>query len=112
MTRRLDRADRFETSIKTRLGAAFDAWSAGFQDTVAPRLKALGIDNVGRTDATRELAASLETLQSDFASAKGEADKLDEELATHLMRAGPLTPEQQAELRAAVVQHLKKSRHS
>lgn len=42
VTRRLDRADRFETSIKTRLGAAFDAWSAGFQDTAAPRLKALG----------------------------------------------------------------------
>ena len=42
VTRRLDRADRFETSIKTRLGAAFDAWSAGLQDTAAPRLKALG----------------------------------------------------------------------
>ncbi|SIQ48386.1 hypothetical protein SAMN05880590_104299 [Rhizobium sp. RU35A] len=40
--RRLDRADRIEFSIKTRLGAAFDAWSAGFRETPARRLTAAG----------------------------------------------------------------------
>lgn len=66
--------------------------SAGWGEVAAE----LGIDNVGRTQGTREAGASLETLQGELESAKGEADKLDEELATHLLRAGPLTPAQQA----------------
>ncbi|MGO3128381.1 MAG: hypothetical protein ACTIJY_09995 [Luteimonas sp.] len=67
--------------------------SAGWSEVAG----ALGIDNVGRTQQTREAAGALEELQGTYNDAKAEADKLNEELATHLLRAGPLTPEQQAD---------------
>lgn len=56
----------------------------------------LGIQQVGRTAATEQTAGELEELQDAHAEAKAEADKLEEELSTFLLRAGPLTPEQQA----------------
>ncbi|ASR44208.1 hypothetical protein BEN78_13370 [Xanthomonas citri pv. mangiferaeindicae] len=67
--------------------------SAGWAD-VAGRL---GIDNVGRTQASNDAAATLESLGKDYDDAKKAVDKLDEELNTFLLRAGPLTPEQQAD---------------
>ena len=71
---------------------AADEGLAGWAD-VAGRL---GIGNVGRTDATRTAAEELQSLQDAHDEAKSEADKLDEELNTFLLRAGPLTDEQQA----------------
>ena len=56
----------------------------------------LGIQQVGRTAATDQTATELQDLQEAHAEAKAEADKLDEELNTFLLRAGPLTAEQQA----------------
>ncbi|MET0329395.1 MAG: hypothetical protein ABW163_11600 [Luteimonas sp.] len=67
--------------------------SAGWQEVAG----SLGIESVGRTQQTREAAAELEALQGTYDEAKAEVDKLDEELATHLLRAGPMTPEQQAD---------------
>ena len=67
--------------------------SAGWGEVAA----SLGITNIGRTPETREVSASLETLQGAQDDAKRAADKLNEALATHLLRAGPLTPEQQAD---------------
>ncbi|UNK43767.1 hypothetical protein MNO14_06840 [Luteimonas sp. S4-F44] len=66
--------------------------SAGWAD-VAGRL---GIDNVGRTQASSDAATKLESLGKDYDDAKKAVDKLDEELATHLLRAGPLDREQRA----------------
>ncbi|GHD66605.1 hypothetical protein GCM10007164_05610 [Luteimonas padinae] len=71
---------------------AADEGLAGWAD-VAGRL---GVGNVGRTDATRTAAEALQSLQDTHDEAKSEADKLDEELNTFLLRAGPLTDEQQA----------------
>ena len=56
----------------------------------------LQIGTVGRTTESREAASQLETLSDDYASARKDVDKLNEELNTFLLRAGPLTPEQQA----------------
>ena len=62
---------------------------------------ALGLDAVGRTAATREVSATLDVLQSELARARGETDALDATLATHLLRAGPSTPEQQGDFIAS-----------
>ena len=61
----------------------------------------------GVTTATTALTDTnaLQDLQSDYADAKADADKLNEELNTFLLRAGPMTDEQRAkfieEFRAA-----------
>ena len=99
-------ADTARDGLTTALGVAIErgvisegqirhsaADSAGWREVAG----ALGIDNVGRTQQTREAAGALEELQGTYNDARTEADKLDEELATHLLRAGPLTPEQQAD---------------
>ncbi|MDR7192944.1 hypothetical protein [Luteimonas terrae] len=99
-------ADSARSGLTTALGVAIErgvlsegqirhsaADNAGWREVAS----ALGIDNVGRTQQTREAASALEELQNTYNDAKAEADTLNEELATHLLRAGPLTPEQQAD---------------
>ncbi|MCD9027538.1 hypothetical protein LDO26_04840 [Luteimonas sp. BDR2-5] len=82
-----------ERGVLSEGGIRHAAADNGAWGDVAGRLQ---IGNVGRTEATREAGATLETLAEDYASARKEVDKLNEELNTFLLRAGPLTPEQQA----------------
>ena len=79
-------ADAVASAVDTHAGAV----------TRADYLALAGPQDAGTKPLSFTGAEGLEELQETYADAKKEADKLNEELNTFLLRAGPLTDEQRA----------------
>ncbi|MBP6798778.1 MAG: hypothetical protein KA124_11840 [Luteimonas sp.] len=93
-----DLAGKLEADNLVKIHGAFgaDAVAAAVDARAGSATRADYLALTGAEAKPVSDTGKLEQLRQDYADAKGEADKLNEELNTFLLRAGPLTDEQRA----------------